>query len=96
MKISVIIPSYKPQTYLWECLDSLKNQSFPKEYFEIILVLNGCNEPFYGQISLYLDNNMADYRLHLIQTDQSGVSNARNIGIEKASGDYLTFIDDDD
>ena len=53
MKISVIIPSYKPQEYLWQCLDSLCSQTFPKEDFELILVLNGCKEPYYEQIKAY-------------------------------------------
>lgn len=93
--ISVIIPTYKPQSYLWECLDSLCAQTLPPESFEVILVLNGCCEPYKSQIEKYvLEHNMANLRL--IQTDQAGVSNARNIGLDKARGDYIAFIDDDD
>ena len=50
MKISVIIPTYKPQAYLWKCLDSMVAQTFPKEEFEVILVLNGCSEPWKGKV----------------------------------------------
>ena len=96
MKVSVIIPTYKPQAYIWECLDSIKNQTFPKEDFEVILVLNGCNEPYYSQIKEYIDNNLVDYNVNFIQTDQGGVSNARNIALDAAKGEYVTFIDDDD
>ena len=39
MKVSVIIPTYKPKDYLWKCLDSIAKQTFPKEDFEVILVL---------------------------------------------------------
>lgn len=96
MKVSVIIPTYKPQAYIWECIDSIKNQTFPKEDFEVILVLNGCNEPYYSQIKEYIDNNLVDYNVNFIQTDQGGVSNARNIALNAAKGEYITFIDDDD
>lgn len=40
-KISVIIPTYLPKDYLWECMDSLENQTLSKDEFEVILVLNG-------------------------------------------------------
>ena len=95
MKISVIIPTYKPQAYLWECLDSLVAQTFPKEDFEVILVLNGCTEPYNGQIKDWLSQH-GDLQVQYIQTDEGGVSNARNIALDKASGEYVTFIDDDD
>ena len=54
MKISVIVPTYKPQAYLWECLNSLCLQTLSKEDFEVILVLNGCCEPYKTQIQQYL------------------------------------------
>lgn len=95
MKISVIIPSYKPKYYLWECLVSLRNQTFPSENFEILLVLNGCHEPYQSQIEEFVvENGMRN--VCLIQTDQPGVSNARNIGLDHAKGEYVAFIDDDD
>lgn len=96
MKISVIIPSYKPQDYLWDCLGSINNQDISKASYEVIIVLNGCKEPYYGYIHSYITRNMAGSNVNLIQTDQGGVSNARNIGIENAKGEYVTFIDDDD
>lgn len=95
MKISVIVPTYKPQSYLWECLDSLRNQTFPKEDFEILLILNGCKDPYQSQIENYIFKNEIQ-NLRLIQTNQPGVSNARNIGLDSAIGDYIAFIDDDD
>lgn len=95
-KLSVIIPSYKPQGYIWECLDSLVKQTIDYNQFEIIIILNGCNEPYYSQISDYITNNMVGMNVRLIQTDEAGVSNARNIGLDNAKGEYITFIDDDD
>lgn len=96
MRISIIIPTYKPQDYIWECLDSIKNQTFAKEDFEVILVLNGCREPYYTQIQEYIDKNFVGYNVNFIQTDQGGVSNARNIALNVAKGEYVAFIDDDD
>lgn len=95
MKISVIIPTYKPQSYLWECLDSLIAQTLCKENFEVILVLNGCNEPYNTQIRKYISEH-SDIQFVYIQTDQGGVSNARNIALDVAKGEYVSFIDDDD
>ena len=85
MKISVIVPSYKPQAYLWECLDSIYAQSFPKTEYELVLVLNGCNEPYHTQIKEWLTEH-ADLQAQCIQTDVPGVSNARNIGMKAARG----------
>lgn len=96
MRISVIIPTYKPQAYLWECLDSMVAQTFPKEEFEVILVLNGCTEPYKSDIEQYISSKMAGMNVQFIHTEQGGVSNARNIGLDAAKGEYIAFIDDDD
>ena len=93
--ISVVIPSYKPGDYLFQCIDSLVNQDFDHERYEVIIILNGCNEPFYSKVSNYI-HKKGNGNLRLIQTDTPGVSNARNIGIDTASGEFVTFIDDDD
>ena len=95
MKISVIVPTYKPQTYLWECLDSIYKQTFPKQDYELILVLNGCNEPYHTQINDWLSKR-PDLQVQYFQTDEGGVSNARNIALDNVRGEYVTFIDDDD
>lgn len=96
MKISVIIPTYKPQEYLLECLDSLVQQTFSRADFEVIIVLNGCCTPWKEMIDDYISRNMSDMNITFIQTNTGGVSNARNIAIDMAKGEYVTFIDDDD
>ena len=96
MKVSVIIPTYKPQFYLWECLDSLLKQTFPKADFELILVLNGCCEPYRSDINNYIVKKMEGMNVNFIQTDKGGVSNARNIALDCVRGEYVTFVDDDD
>ena len=95
MKISIIIPTYKPDYYIWECLDSIKEQSLEKNMFEVLIILNGEKEPYYNNILNYIKK----YKLlnfKLIYTEQGGVSNARNIGLDNCKGDYISFIDDDD
>lgn len=96
MKISVIIPTYRPQGYLWECLDSIVQQTFPKECFEVILVLNGCTEPYKSEIEKYIAEKMQGMNVNFIHTEIGGVSNARNLALDVAVGEYITFIDDDD
>lgn len=96
MKISVIIPTYKPQQYLWDCLESLASQTFDKKIFEIIIVLNGCDEPYNSQITSYIDKYLHTLNVNFIQTNIGGVSHARNIALDQAKGKYITFIDDDD
>ena len=95
MRISVIIPTYKPKEYLWECLESLAGQTLDRSHFEIILVLNGCNQPWAEEIKSWIQAH-PDIIIKFIQTDQPGVSNARNIGLSNATGQFITFIDDDD
>ena len=94
MNISVIIPSFKPQEYLYTCLKSLEQQVFEKSDFEVVVVLNGCKEPFYSRIRSFIQKSMLN--VNLIQTDEAGVSNARNIALDCVKGKYVTFLDDDD
>lgn len=96
MDISVIVPTYQPQGYIWKCLDSLREQTLAPERYEVIIVLNGCYEPFFSQISAYIDKLPSQMSIKLLHTSEGGVSNARNIGLEQSSGDYVVFVDDDD
>lgn len=94
-KISVIIPTYQPDYYIWECLESIKNQTLDRELFEVLIILNKDKEPYYTQINNYiLRNNLDNFKL--FYTSEKGVSNARNIGLDKAKGNYIAFLDDDD
>lgn len=95
VKISVIIPSYKPLDYIWDCLNSIYNQTLDRAQFEVLLVLNGCCEPWNTKILTWISTH-TDLNINYIQTDQGGVSNARNIALDNAKGEYVTFIDDDD
>ena len=97
MSISVLIPTYKPGDYIWDCFQSLQNQSCSLDNFEVVVVLNGDKEPYYEKIENYLKNSKLHFKL--ICTHEKGVSNARNVGIDYAQNkqaDYILFLDDDD
>lgn len=91
-KITIIIPTYKPGKYIEECLDSVCSQSLSSLDYEIIIILNGPKEPYYSNLSHYKSKK----NIYIYYTNTCGVSNARNIGIENAKGEYICFIDDDD
>jgi len=92
--ISIIIPTYKPQNYIIDCLKSIEAQIFNKSGFEVVIILNGNRSPYYSFIEDILSQCTFLYKL--FYTEIIGVSNARNIGIEQSEGRYLTFVDDDD
>ncbi|MCX8464131.1 glycosyltransferase [Bacteroides fragilis] len=96
-KLSVIIPTYRPQNYLFECLTSVINQEIidTKDY-EILIVLNGPCNPYKENINFFLSERENSLNIRLIYTREVGVSNARNIGIKESTGDFICFIDDDD
>lgn len=93
-KISVIIPTYRPKEYLWECLESIDGQTLDHRLFEVIIVLNGDRNPYFENIDKKLKSFSFQYTL--LWHPQKGVSNARNIALEKVEGLYVCFIDDDD
>lgn len=94
-KVSVIIPTYRPQSYLWKCLDSLREQTLSSQQFEVLIILNGEKEPYFSMIQNYIkQNNCSNF--NLFYSTEKGVSNARNVGLDNANGTYITFIDDDD
>ena len=94
MKISIIIPTYKPGPYLKDCLESINNQTMNKKCFEVIIVLNGVIKPYIECI--YNLTKMYDFNSVVIPTETPGVSNARNLGLSRTQGEYVCFIDDDD
>ena len=94
MNISIIIPTYKPGSYLKDCLESINNQTIDKKCFEVIIVLNGVIKPYIEYI--YSLTKMYDFNSVVIPTETPGVSNARNLGLSRTQGEYVCFIDDDD
>lgn len=95
-RITIIIPSYKPGAYINKCLESIAEQTLNHNLFEVIIVLNGCNQPYYDNIQHILSSKLTDIHTTLLQIDEGGVSNARNRALDRAKGEYIAFIDDDD
>lgn len=89
--ISVIVPVHNGSHYIERCIDSIAKSSY--EHIEIIVVENGSTDSSY-EICKKLSEN--DGRIRLFSTEQCGVSNARNIGIDNAYGDWISFVDADD
>ena len=90
-KVSIIIPIYNAESYLSRAIESVQNQTIKD--IEIILVNDGSTDRSLAICEEYRDK---DKRIKLIDIVNSGVSVARNTGMEIATGDYIGFIDADD
>ena len=90
-KVSIIVPVYKVEKYLSRCIDSILGQTF--QDFELILVDDGSPDRC-GEICDEYEQK--DDRVIAIHKENGGVSSARNTGMDKASGEYIMFVDSDD
>lgn len=93
-KISSIICTYNRQKYLYQVLESIKNQSLNPLLYEIVLVNNNSTDNTEQICHTYKKDNPGINFIYVTESEQ-GLSAARNRGIGEASGKYLTFIDDD-
>lgn len=89
--ISFIVPVYNGERYLRECMDSILRQSYRE--LEIILINDGSSDHSQRIIDEYAEK---DVRIVAIQQENKGVSSARNLGLDKAVGEYVWFFDCDD
>ena len=89
--ITIIVPIYNSEKYLERCLNSILNQTYSN--LEIILINDG-SEDSSGKICEDFANK--DKRIVLINTENDGPAKARNLGLEKATGKYISFVDADD
>ncbi len=90
-KISIIVPIYNVEKYLKRCVNSIINQTYKN--LEIILVNDGSTD---NCLTICENFKKKDKRIFIINKENGGLSDARNKGIEKATGLYVTFIDSDD
>ena len=88
-KISIIMPVYNKEKYIKKAIESILNQTFKD--WEMLIIDDGSTDD-----SLAVCRIFEDPRIHVISTENSGVSHARNIGVDKAQGEYLIFVDGDD
>ena len=89
--ISIIVPVYNVLEYLPKCVQSLQNQTYPQ--IEILLVDDGSTD---GTGNLCDRMAKEDQRIRVYHKENGGSSSARNLGILKAKGEYLGFVDSDD
>ena len=90
-KISVIVPIYNVRNYLEDCIESIIHQTY--QNLEIILIVDGSKD---NSLSICEKYKNIDDRIKVIQTVNLGIGPTRNLGIDIATGKYLTFIDGDD
>ena len=87
-KFSIIVPVYNTEKYLDDCLNSIFKQS--NQDFEVICVNDGSTDKSKDILNKYKDD------ITIVTQENSGLSVARNKGVEKATGKYLLFVDSDD
>lgn len=91
MKFSVIVPVYKVEGYLEQCVESVLQQTYTD--FELILVDDGSPDRCPEMCD---DFSQKDSRIKVIHKKNGGLSSARNAGLDIATGDYVVFLDSDD
>lgn len=93
-KISVIIPVFNDNPNLRNCLNSVLSQECVWEY-EVIIVNDGSTDDVLSFLSEFKEQN-TDKSVRIVSIEHSGVSVARNVGMEIAKGEYIAFVDSDD
>lgn len=88
--VSIIVPVYKVEQYILECLTSLKNQTY--QNIEVLVIDDGSP----NEEKKIIDAFLSDSRFHYYRKENGGLSSARNFGIKKAKGKYIAFVDGDD
>lgn len=89
--VSIIVPVYNAERTLTRCIDSILNQEYTD--FELLLVNDGSKDSSGSICDRYAAK---DSRIHVIHKENSGVSDSRNIALDRACGTYLQFLDSDD
>lgn len=90
-KISVIVPVYNTEKYLHRCIDSILAQTFTD--FELLLIDDGSKD---NSGTICDEYAAKDSRVRVFHKENGGVSSARNMGLDNASGEWITFVDSDD
>ena len=90
-KVSVVVPAYQAENYIRECVDSILGQTYGA--LEVILIDDGSKDSTPGILDAYAE---ADSRVRVIHQENKGLAETRNVGIEAATGRWLTYVDADD
>ena len=89
--LSIIVPVFNVRNYLSDCIDSIISQSYSD--FECILIDDGSTD---GSGAICDEYAKKDSRIRVFHKENGGVSSARNIGLDNASGEWIYFVDSDD
>ena len=89
--VSIVVPIYNVDKYLEECIESLKNQTYKN--VEIILINDGSTD---NSEQICRKEERQDNRIVFINKNNGGSASAKNVGLEIAKGDYISFVDSDD
>lgn len=90
-KISIIVPIYNVEKYLRDCIETIINQTYKE--IEIILVNDGSTDTSLEICNEYAEKND---KIKIVNKKNGGLSDARNVGLEHATGKYIMFVDSDD
>ena len=93
IKISLIIPVYNVEKYLFKALSSVENQSFDKSNFEVIIIDDGSRDSSVDIIKEFCERNI---NFKFLSQENSGPAIARNTALKIAQGEYIAFLDSDD
>ena len=91
--LSIIIPLYNCEKYIKQCLDTIFRQEMNESEFEVIVIDDGSKDSGYSLASEYAKRHQ---NILVMKQENQGVACARNNALEKATGDYVTFVDADD
>lgn len=94
VKISIIVPVYNTEKYVKKCLDALTKQK-TKQEIEILIINDGSNDKSELNIKEYMNKN-PEANIKYYTQKNAGISESRNRGLKKATGDYVLFVDSDD
>ena len=93
MKLSIIVPVFNVEDYIRPCLESILKQGLEDNDYEIIIINDGTPDKSMEVIADLIETH---HNIIIIDQENQGLSIARNNGIEKASGEYILFVDSDD
>ncbi len=93
-KLSIIIPVYNVEKYLDKCLERILNSTYKD--FELIVINDGTKDNSEQIITKYLEKEEYKDKIIYISKENSGLSDTRNLGMSKAQGEYIAFVDSDD
>ena len=89
--ISIIVPIYNTEKYIQRCIDSILAQTYTD--FELLLINDGSTDNSGAKCDEYATK---DLRIRVFHKENGGVSSARNLGLDNAKGEWITFVDSDD